>query len=318
VRSPRPARRRIRTLVPGLAALFAAVALATPVLAATPAPPPPSGPGTTMRSTPVQPREGRAAKARLDARRASAPANVTAWWVDPATHQTVVAVVGPATRAAGAFAADANPAAVRVQPMSAPIRPLDAGPLVGGAAITTTGTRCSDGFSARRGPTTFLLTAGHCTAEGRTWNGPDRQPIGTVVRTEYPGHDFGIVQVTNTAAWRGSGQVTGGPTITGAITAATGSSVCRSGSTSGYHCGLVQATDVTVNYGSGTVITGLTQTTVCADPGDSGGPYVTPDTAQAQGTLSGGTGDCVAGGTTYFQPLAQVLAAMDLTLVTGS
>lgn len=270
-----------------------------------------------MRSTPVEPREGRAAKARLDARRAGAPANVAAWWVDPGTHQTVVAVVGPATRAAGAFVADDDPAAVRVQPMSAPIRPLAAGPLIGGTAITTTGTRCTDGFSARRGTTTYLLTAGHCTAEGRTWNGPDKQPIGTAVRTEYPGHDFGIVQVTNTAAWRGSGQVQGGPTVTGATAAAEGSPVCRSGSTSGYHCGIVQATDATVNYGSGTVITGLTQTTVCADPGDSGGPYVAPDTAQAQGTLSGGTGDCVAGGTTYFQPLAPVLASMGLTLVTG-
>jgi streptogrisin C len=313
--------------------LAAVVALGGPALAGTPTPPPlPSGPGSTMRSAAVAPREGQAAKDRLDARRATAPANVTAWWVDPGTHQTVVAVVGPATRAAGAFAADDNPAAVRVQPMSAPIRPLDAGPLaaappaagppapgplVGGTTITTSGTRCSDGFSARRGTTTYLLTAGHCTTEGRTWNGPDRQPIGPVVRSEYPGHDYGIVQVTNTAAWRGSGQVKGGPTITGATAAATGSPVCRSGSTSGYHCGVVQATDVTVNYGKGTVITGLTQTTVCADPGDSGGPYLAPDTAQAQGTLSGGTGDCVAGGTTYFQPLAPVLASMGLTLVTG-
>jgi streptogrisin C len=311
-------------LVPWLAALVAVVALGGTALAATPTPPPlPSGPGSTMRSTPVEAREGRAAKARLDARRTTAPANVTAWWVDPGTHQTVVAVVGPATRAAVAFVADDNPAVVRVQPMSAPIRPLAAGPLaagplVGGTAITTSGTRCTDGFTARRGATTYLLTAGHCTAEGKMWNGPDRQPIGTVVRSEYPGHDYGIVQVTNTAAWRGSGQVKGGPTVSGATAAATGSPVCRSGSTSGYHCGVVQATDVTVNYGKGTVITGLTQTTVCADPGDSGGPYVAPDAAQAQGTLSGGTGDCVSGGTTYFQPLAPVLASMGLTLVTGS
>ncbi|MCD2195654.1 S1 family peptidase [Actinomycetospora endophytica] len=321
MRSPRPPRRRIRALVPGLAALVAAVALASPALAAPTPPPLPSGPGTTSRSTPVAPRAGQAAKARLDARRATAPANVTAWWVDPGTHQTVVAVVGPTTRSAGAFAADDDPSAVRVQPMSAPIRPLDApappGPLIGGTTITTSGTRCSDGFSARRGTTTYLLTAGHCTAEGRTWNGPDRRPVGTAVRTDYPGHDFGIVQVTNTAVWQGSGRIQGGPTITGTTPASTGTQVCRSGSTSGYHCGVVQATDVTVNYGSGTVITGLTQTTVCADPGDSGGPYLTPDSAQAQGTLSGGTGDCVAGGTTYFQPIAPVLDSMGLTLVTG-
>jgi streptogrisin C len=214
--------------------------------------------------------------------------------------------------------------------MSAPVRLLDApapapspapaagpAPLVGGTAITTTSTRCSDGLSARRGATTYLLTAGHCTAEGRTWNGPGRRLIGSAVRTEYPGHDYGIVQVAAATTWRGSGRIQGGPTVTGATAAASGAAVCRAGSSSGYHCGTVRATDVTVNYGSGTVITGLTQTTVCAEPGDSGGPFLTPDTAQAQGTLSGGTGDCTAGGTTYFQPIAPVLASMNLTLVTG-
>ena len=327
-------RRRTRALAVALATLAAVVALGVPAAAGTPTEPPtptpPGTPGSTMRAMPVEPRAGRAAKARLDARSAAVPENVTAWWVDPSTHQTVVAVVGPVTPAARAFAADTEPSAVRLQPMSAPIRllatpaapapapaPAAPAPLVGGTAITTTGTRCSDGFSARRGTTTYLLTAGHCTAEGRSWNGPDRRPIGTAVRTEYPGHDYGIVQVSATTSWRGSGRVQGGPTVTGATAAPSGSAVCRSGSTSGYHCGTVQAADVTVNYGSGTVITGLTQTTVCADPGDSGGPFVTPDSAQAQGTLSGGTGDCVSGGTTYFQPLAPVLASMGLTLVTG-
>jgi streptogrisin C len=312
-------------LTAALATLAAVVALATPALAGTPGPTPtPPGPGSTMRSMPVEPRAGLAAKERLDARRATVPENVTAWWVDPATHQTVVAIVGPATRAASTFAADQNPAAVRLQPMSAPIRLLDAPvptatptPLVGGTAITTTGTRCSDGFSARSATTTYLLTAGHCTAEGRSWNGSDRSPVGTAVRTDYPGHDYGIIQVTDATTWRGSGRIQGGPTVTGATEAPSGSVVCRSGSTSGYHCGTVLVADVTVNYGSGTVITGLTQTTVCAEPGDSGGPFVTPDTAQAQGTLSGGTGDCTVGGTTYFQPLAPVLASMKLTLVTG-
>jgi streptogrisin C len=204
--------------------------------------------------------------------------------------------------------------------MSAPVRLLaaraGANALVGGTAITTTGTRCSDGFSARRGTTTYLLTAGHCTAEGTTWSGSDRQRIGTVVRTEYPGEDFGIVQVTETAAWRGSGRVQGGPTVTGDTTAPIGSQVCRSGSTSGYHCGVVTATDVTVNYGSGTVISGLTQTTVCAEPGDSGGPFVSG--SQAQGVTSGGSGDCTSGGTTYYQPVNPALSAFGLTLTTDT
>ena len=314
-------------------ALAAVVVLAVPALAQpAPTPPPlPSGPGSTNRPTPVAPGAGQAAKQRLDERRGRAPANVSAWYVDPTTNQTVVAVVGPATKAATDFAADENPAAVRVQPMSAPVRPLAAAPLVGGTAITTvtstttsggtttrSGIRCSDGWSVRRGTTTYLLTAGHCTQGTTSWSGPNGQTIGSVVRTAWPTADYGIIQVTNTAAWRGSGQVQGGPTVTGATEAPVGTQVCRSGSTSGYHCGVVQAKNVTVNYGSGLVVQGLTQTSACADSGDSGGSFLAPATKQAQGTLSGGSGSCATGGTSYFQPLRPILNQFGLTLVTGS
>ncbi|MFC5063012.1 S1 family peptidase [Actinomycetospora atypica] len=338
-----PARRAGAVLALALAAVLV---LAVPALAQpSPTPPPlPPGPGSTNRPTPVEPGAGQAAKRRLDERRGRVPANVAAWYVDPATNQTVVAVVGPATRDATDFAADENPAAVRVQPMSAPIRPLGDGaqrssalrqaaaaPLVGGSAITTvtstttsggtttrTGLRCSDGWSVRRGTTTYLLTAGHCTQGTTSWSGPNGQTIGTVARTAWPTADYGIVQVTDTAAWRGSGQVRGGPTVTGATEAPVGTQVCRSGSTSGYHCGVVRAKNVTVNYGSGVVVQGLTQTTACADSGDSGGSVLAPGTRQAQGLLSGGSGSCAGGGTSYFQPLRPILNQFGLTLVTGS
>ncbi|URN13576.1 S1 family peptidase [Streptomyces radiopugnans] len=93
-----------------------------------------------------------------------------------------------------------------------------------------------------------------------------------------------------------------------------GSSVCRSGSTTGWHCGTIEQHDVTVQYGQGDVH-GLTRTTVCAEPGDSGGPYITGD--QAQGVTSGGSGNCTTGGTTFYQPVEPVLEAYGLTLVTG-
>lgn len=325
-----PVTRRVGVVV--ALVLTVALAFAVPALAQGPTPPPlPSGPGSTTRPTPVEPRAGQAAKQRMDERRGRAPANVAAWFVDPATNQTVVAVVGPATRAANDFAADENPAAVRVQPMSAPIRPLAAAPLVGGSAITTvtstktsggvttrTGLRCSDGFSARRGTTTYLLTAGHCTQNTTSWSGPNGQTIGTVARTAWPTADYGLIQVTNTAAWRGSGQVKGGPTVTGGTEAPVGTQVCRSGSTSGYRCGVIQAKNVTVNYGNGITVQGLTQTSACAESGDSGGSFLAPATAQAQGLLSGGSGDCTTGGTSYFQPLRPILNQFGLTLVTGS
>ncbi|MGV9315299.1 trypsin-like serine protease [Streptomyces sp. NPDC003691] len=71
----------------------------------------------------------------------------------------------------------------------------------------------------------------------------------------------------------------------------------------------------TVNYPEGTV-SGLVQTDVCAEPGDSGGPLFTRDGA-AIGLTSGGSGDCASGGVTFFQPVTSALAATGAELVTG-
>ncbi len=92
-----------------------------------------------------------------------------------------------------------------------------------------------------------------------------------------------------------------------------GASICRSGATTGMWCGTVQAKDQTVNYAQGAV-TGLTQTNVCAEPGDSGGSWISAN--QAQGVTSGGSGNCTSGGTTFFQPVNEILSAYGLTLLT--
>ena len=94
--------------------------------------------------------------------------------------------------------------------------------------------------------------------------------------------------------------------------------ICRTGSTTGTHCGRVSALNATVQYPEGTV-TGLTRTDVCAEGGDSGGSFITGP-GQAQGVLSGGSGSCKGGGKrskSYFQPLAPILSAYGLTLKTG-
>ena len=67
-----------------------------------------------------------------------------------------------------------------------------------------------------------------------------------------------------------------------------------------------------MTYPQGTV-TGLTRTNVCAEPGDSGGSFISG--SQAQGVTSGGSGNCTSGGTTYFQPVNEILSAYGLTLV---
>ena len=61
----------------------------------------------------------------------------------------------------------------------------------------------------------------------------------------------------------------------------------------------------TVNYAEGSV-SGLIRTTVCAEPGDSGGSLFAGSTAL--GLTSGGSGNCSSGGTTYFQPVTEVLS----------
>ncbi|GAB3967506.1 hypothetical protein GCM10028832_25410 [Streptomyces sparsus] len=77
------------------------------------------------------------------------------------------------------------------------------------------------------------------------------------------------------------------------------------GSTTRLHGGSVQALDVSVTYPQGTV-NGLVQTDVCAEPGDSGGALFAG--SDAIGLTSDGSGDCSAGGRTFFQPVTDALA----------
>jgi streptogrisin B len=99
--------------------------------------------------------------------------------------------------------------------------------------------------------------------------------------------------------------------VTGTATAYVGQSVCRRGATTGVRCGVVTALNATVNYGDGSVVSGLIRTTICAEPGDSGGPLYAGD--KVIGILSGGSGNCATGGTTYYQPIQEVLTAYGLS-----
>ncbi|MGH3813754.1 MAG: S1 family peptidase [Pseudonocardiaceae bacterium] len=248
----------------------------------------------------------------LDARAGSVPDAIAGWYVDPASNSVVVSATDDA--AARAFAAGQD--AVRIEHVNA--RPAPMANLRGGDKITSSeGGRCSVGFNAISGDTRYIITAGHCTKLGGTWSGPDGSAIGPVAESSFPGHDFGLVEVTS-QSWKQThdiGTDSGYLAVTGTGPAAVGSSVCRSGSTSGYHCGQIKAINETINYGGGDVVRGLTRTDICAEAGDSGGPFVSG--TQAQGTLSGGSGGCLLGGQSYFQPIGEVLSTYGLTLLTG-
>ncbi|KOV63961.1 S1 family peptidase [Streptomyces sp. MMG1121] len=193
--------------------------------------------------------------------------------------------------------------------------------LNGAQPILSTGGRCSAGFNVTDGQSDFILTAGHCGPAGSTWfadNQGDRQ-LGQTVRSTFPGNDFSLVRYASGKAGDGADVVAigggNGVRITGAADAAVGQRVFRSGSTSGLHDGQVTALNATVNYPEGTV-TGLIQTNVCAEPGDSGGPLFSDGVAL--GVTSGGSGDCRTGGTTFFQPVTKAMAALNVKLIVSA
>ncbi|MFC3493659.1 S1 family peptidase [Glycomyces rhizosphaerae] len=174
--------------------------------------------------------------------------------------------------------------------------------------------RCSVGFSVRQGSTPGFVTAGHCGAAGDSVTGGEAAP-GTFRNSVFPGADRAWVAVgTGEQLLDDVNMYSGTRDVANATQAAVGSSICRSGSTTGWHCGTVQAFNQTVNYAEGAV-RGMTRTNVCAEPGDSGGSFISGNSAQ--GMTSGGSGNCSSGGTTYFQPIGPALSAWGLTLVTS-
>ncbi|MET7283427.1 S1 family peptidase [Kribbella sp. NPDC005582] len=183
--------------------------------------------------------------------------------------------------------------------------------IAGGDAIYGGQYRCSLGFNVRNSAGAYyFITAGHCGNIASSWyaNSSKTTLLGTVTGSSFPGNDYAIVKYSTSYTnhpgtvdlYNGSSQ-----DITSAGNATVGQSVRRSGSTTGVHSGSVTATNATVNYAEGTV-TGLIRTNVCAEGGDSGGALFAGTVAL--GLTSGGSGNCSSGGTTFFQPVTEVLS----------
>ncbi len=187
----------------------------------------------------------------------------------------------------------------------------------GGDAVFGGGARCSLGFNVTAGDgAPAFLTAGHCgVADDRWSDAQGGQPIATVDQAVFPGEgDFALVRYDDPATEAPSEVNLGDRTvqISQAAEATVGQQVFRMGSTTGLADGQVLGLDATVNYPEGTV-TGLIQTDVCAEPGDSGGSLFTQD-GLAIGLTSGGSGDCTVGGETFFQPVTTAIEAVGATL----
>ncbi|MFD5467431.1 S1 family peptidase [Kitasatospora sp. NPDC127059] len=256
------------------------------------------------------------AKEALDrAATAAAPDATPVWYVDVRANTVVVQSTDDARTAAFVDRSGVDRSLVRVERAAEAPRPL--ADLHGGDAYyIDNAARCSIGFPVTQNGQPGFVSAGHCGQPGSNAAASDGSSIGTFQGSTFPGNDWSWVAAGSD--WTAQPQVNdyqgGTVTVAGSNEQSVGGSICRSGSTTGWHCGTVEEQNATVNYQEGSVY-GVTRTNVCAEPGDSGGSFISGD--QAQGVTSGGSGDCTSGGETYFQPVNPILSTYGLTLATG-
>jgi streptogrisin D len=173
------------------------------------------------------------------------------------------------------------------------------------------GARCVLSFNVRNSAGTYyFLIAGHCANGATTWYAdPGRTiPLGSTVGSSFPGNDYGIVRYTNTSIAKPGNVYLHNGTYRDITSAANGyinQSVCKSSPVTGVRCGVITALNATVSYPQGTVY-GLIRTNVCAESGESGAPLFAGTVAI--GILVGGSGNCSSGGTSYYQPVTEVLS----------
>jgi len=284
LRTPRPARKTVR-LFAGAIGLVAIAAFLQPVAA------------------PAAPRHFSAGQlsAASHAVQASGVRGI-AWYVDAATDRVVVTADSSVSRADVATLERAGGSAVQVQRAAGVFKPL----LSAGNAIYGGQYRCSLGFNVVQGSTYYFLTAGHCGKVAKSWytNAAHTTLIGATVDYSFPKNDYALVRYDNLSLTH-----PGGFTVANAFV---GESVKRTGSTTGTHSGTVTALNVTVRYQGGGTVYQMIQTTVCAEPGDSGGPMY--DGTKALGITSGGSGNCSTGGTTFYQPVAEAASFYGVTV----
>lgn len=301
-----------------------------------------SAAGVEMRQARRSLAELDASKARLDmfiAQGAKAPKDVYAWSVHLPTNSVTVSIARGAEKAGIDFVARSGIDAATVRFETLDEQPSLRMDVLGGYGILRNPGdgylyACSVGFSVTQNGAPGFATAGHCGNAGEiTYYEPSQWTLGvrlgTYAASNFPnpgqtGPDRAWVRLDagHTPRPTVEGYTSADVTVRGSTEAAVGAAICRSGRTSKWRCGAIRAKNVTVNYSSGETILSLTQTTACSEGGDSGGSFITAP-GQAQGVLSGGSGNCKGkggkpgGGNSYFQPINPLLSAYGLTLVTS-
>jgi streptogrisin C len=254
-----------------------------------------------------------AAKTAIDRKAGkAAPEGVNGWYVDVQTNTVVVNVNRNKVDAAvSTFVDEAKAAHGAVRVVEEDHSPVPYADVVGGWPywINNAG-RCSIGFAVHGG----FVTAGHCGTVGSQATDQNGALYGYFAGRTFPYYDYAWVRTVAGVNLHGYMEGYNGYWyyVRGSAQVPVGSGVCRSGSTTGMWCNYIQARGQTVNYPQG-VVYNLTRTNVCAQPGDSGGSWLSSN--QAQGVTSGGSGNCSTGGTTYYQEVNPILSAYGLSLV---
>lgn len=183
----------------------------------------------------------------------------------------------------------------QVQLQGTPIAGAGDGTLAGGdgyaAIYGRTSLRCSLGFNGTdRSGNVVNITAGHCNPDlGSAGSGDaagvyelngDRAgaQLGAFQKSVLGNQDYSIIKVADGARGRFENNLvrTGGAPIAieGVAIPVVGAPVCKSGSRTGFSCGVVNAVDQTVQVGD-RQLTQSFSANICALPGDSGGAVVT-------------------------------------------
>ena len=243
------------------------------------------------------------------------------WYVDVRTNTVVVSVAPGAMLKAVDFVAvsPANVDTIRFE--AAEGTAMTAASVIGGNRYGSGGGSCSIGFSVTRGSTKGFATAGHCGSAGTSVS-IGGVTVGSVQGSSFPTNDRAWASVRSSDTLVGAVNRYNGTNVAvrGSTESGLGAAICRSGYASGWRCGTITSTNVTVNYSNGPVY-GLRQSTACLTQGDSGGSWLAGNQAQgvsSGGQLNGGSpgSNCsFASPKSYYQRINPLLSAYGLTLV---
>ena len=194
--------------------------------------------------------------------------------------------------------------------------------------ISTAGGWCTSGFAAKDASNyRYMLTAQHCVKGnnfnvnmfgqffGQRWYQNASYDTASILNW----NPANMNQLPNVWQWNG-----GSVTVKGQYTTGQNWYICKSGLTTFWTCGYVEATGQKVWMANGGLyVYNLTKAGVCSKGGDSGGPVVVKAGFlgywYATGILSAGNtiGACTASSKMYYVPVVHALAATGLSLVTG-